>query len=187
MSTEERDDAQAQQEQSQPQQQQQAQPQPRPKKVIPTVRREGAEQQDGTPYNQGYNRPEGNYERRNYNRPQQGGGYNRPYNNNYGDRQNNRQGYGYQGGGYNRPARGNYGNMNQGGGYGNNRTRNAAMELMRRGLWEGEPVSSVLVTASRVIARLPGGQDTNSADDFFITEARTSTFGTTNEYFPYSE
>ena len=121
MSTEERDDAQAQQEQSQPQQQQQAQPQPRPKKVIPTVRREGAEQQDGTPYNQGYNRPEGNYERRNYNRPQQGGGYNRPYNNNYGDRQNNRQGYGYQGGGYNRPARGNYGNMNQGGGYGNNR------------------------------------------------------------------
>ena len=81
MSTEERDDAQAQQEQSQPQQQQQAQPQPRPKKVIPTVRREGAEQQDGTPYNQGYNRPEGNYERRNYNRPQQGGGYNRPYNN----------------------------------------------------------------------------------------------------------
>ena len=73
------------------------------------------------------------------------------------------------------------------GGYGNNRTRNAAMELMRLGLWEGEPVSSVLVTASRVIARLPGGQDTNSADDFFITEARKSTFGTTNEYFPYSE
>lgn len=124
MSTEERDDAQAQQEQSQQQPQQQAQPQPRPRRVIPTIKREGADQQDGNPYNQGYNRPEGNYERRNYNRPQQGAGYNRPYNNNYGG-QNNRQGYGYQqqGGGYNRQPRNNYGN-NQGGGYGNNRPYN---------------------------------------------------------------
>lgn len=72
-------------------------------------------------------------------------------------------------------------------GYGNNRTKHAAEELHRLGLWSGDPVSSVLVTASRVIARLPGGQDTDSAADFFITEPRKSTFGRTNEYFPYTE
>ncbi len=72
-------------------------------------------------------------------------------------------------------------------GYGNNRTRNAAEMLLRLGEWNGDPVSSVLVTSSRVIARLPGGQDTNNAEDFFITEARKSTFGRTNEYLPYSE
>lgn len=113
MSTEERDETQA---QPQPQQ---VQPQPRSRKVMP--KREGVEQDGDWSYNQGYNRPEGNYERKNYNRPQQNAGYNRSYNN-YGDRQNNRQqGYGYQNnGGYNRPRGGNYGNMNQGG-YGNNR------------------------------------------------------------------
>ncbi len=72
-------------------------------------------------------------------------------------------------------------------GYGNNRTRNAAMTLMKLGLWEGDAVSSILVTSSRVIARLPGAQDTNTAADFFITAARKSTFGKTNEYFPYEE
>ncbi len=72
-------------------------------------------------------------------------------------------------------------------GYGNNRTRNAALQMLASGEWEGEPVSSSLVTQSRVIARLPGAPDTNSADDFFITAARKSTFGTGNEYFPYEE
>ena len=72
-------------------------------------------------------------------------------------------------------------------GYGNNRTMNAAKMLQRLGEWEGEPISSVPVTSSRVIARLPGGQDTNSAADFFITEARKSTFGKINQYLPYTE
>lgn len=72
-------------------------------------------------------------------------------------------------------------------GYGTNRTKNAANLLKSQGKWYGEPVSSVLMTASRVIARLPGGQDTDTKDDFFITEARKSTFGRPNEYFPYDE
>jgi 23S rRNA pseudouridine2605 synthase len=72
MSTEERDES-----------------QPRPKKVIPSIRRENTEQDsERRPYNQGYNRPEGNnYERRPYNRPNNDrGGYN-----SYGD---NRSSYG---------------------------------------------------------------------------------------------
>ncbi len=72
-------------------------------------------------------------------------------------------------------------------GYGNNRTKNAALALRRSGKWSGEPVSSALVTASRVIARLPGGIDTDSAADFFITEPRKSSFGMPNGYFPYEE
>ena len=67
-------------------------------------------------------------------------------------------------------------------GYGNNRTLNAARELERKGEWEGDPVSSSLVTSSRVIARLPGGLDTNSQQDFFITAPRESTFGYINQY-----
>ena len=72
-------------------------------------------------------------------------------------------------------------------GYGNNRTLNAARELERKGEWEGDPVSSSLVTSSRVIARLPGGLDTNSQQDFFITAPRESTFGYINQYIPYEE
>lgn len=111
MSTEERDESQK-----------------RPSKVIPSIRRENTDQdQERRPYNQGYNRPEGNYERRSYNRPNNDrGGYN-----NYGD---NRPSYGQprqqrsydnQGGGYNQSYNNsgnrNYGN-NQGGGYNNNRS-----------------------------------------------------------------
>ena len=70
-------------------------------------------------------------------------------------------------------------------GYGNNRTRDAAVLLMKEGEWSGEPVDSNLVTSSRVIARMPNGWDTNTKDDFFITEPRRSTFGYHNEYFPY--
>ena len=72
-------------------------------------------------------------------------------------------------------------------GYGNNRTRDAARELMESGEWGGEPVDSSLVTSSRVLARIPGGWDTNSKDDFFTTAARKSTFGYHNQYFPYNE
>jgi hypothetical protein len=62
MSTEERDES-----------------QPRPRKIIPSIRRENTDQEgERRPYNQGYNRPEGNnYERRPYNRPNNDrGGYN---------------------------------------------------------------------------------------------------------------
>ena len=64
--------------------------QPRPRKVIPSIRRENTDQEgERRPYNQGYNRPEGNnYERRPYDRPSRDdrGGYN-----SYGD---NRSSYG---------------------------------------------------------------------------------------------
>ncbi|MDR2496643.1 MAG: RNA-binding S4 domain-containing protein [Tannerellaceae bacterium] len=111
----------------------------RPRKVIPAIRREQTDQEgERRPYNQGYERPEGNYERRPYNRPNQEGGYNRPYNDNrgsYGERPNrprpydgNNRGYGNSnygqrdGGGYqqNRPT--SYGNkrpQHGSGGYGN--------------------------------------------------------------------
>ncbi|MDH6534932.1 pseudouridine synthase [Parabacteroides sp. 52] len=111
MSTEERDES-----------------QPRPRKVIPSIRRENTDQEgERRPYNQGYNRPEGNnYERRPYNPSNDRGGYNRPYGDNrssYGERQSSygdrpRQVRGYdnrEGGNYNRPS---YGN-NRGGGYNN--------------------------------------------------------------------
>lgn len=128
MSTEERDES-----------------QPRPRKVIPSIRRENTDQ-DGErrPYNQGYNKPEGNnYERRSYNQSNDRGGYNRSYGDNrssYGDRQSsygdrpsrprtydNREGgnYNREGGNYNRPSYGNnrsYGNSNREGGYSNNRS-----------------------------------------------------------------
>ena len=106
MSTEERDES-----------------QPRPKKVIPSIRRENTDQDsERRPYNQGYNKPEGSYERRPYrsygenNRPSYGDRPSRPRsydNNREGGYGNNREG-GY---GNSRPS---YGN-NRDGGYGNNR------------------------------------------------------------------
>ena len=70
-------------------------------------------------------------------------------------------------------------------GYGNTKTEDAAYMLIQEGEWTSEPVSSADVTSSRVIARYPGGIDSNSADDFFITAARASTFGDPNEFIPY--
>ena len=122
MSTEERDES-----------------QPRPRKVIPSIRRENTDQDsERRPYNQGYNRPEGNnYERRPYNRPNRDdrGGYN-SYGDNrsYGDRPSRPRTYDNRDGGYNKPYNrdngGNrsYGNSNREGGYnsrpsyGNNRS-----------------------------------------------------------------
>ena len=105
MSTEERDES-----------------QPRPRKVIPSIRRENTDQDsERRPYNQGYNRPEGNnYERRPYNR----GGYN-SYGDNrsYGDRPSRPRTYDNRDSGYNKPYNrdngGNrsYGNSNREGGY----------------------------------------------------------------------
>lgn len=91
----------------------------RPRKVIPSVRREGGEQQgERQPYNQNYNRPErGNYERRPYNssdRNDRGGdrsyGGGRP---SYGD---NRPSYGN-----NRPSYGNREDGNRYSSYNNDR------------------------------------------------------------------
>ena len=72
-------------------------------------------------------------------------------------------------------------------GYGNTKTEEAAWMLLSEGEWKGEPLSSVEVTSSRVLARYPGGVDSNSADDFFITAARESTFGEYNKFIPYEE
>lgn len=101
--------------------------QPRPRKVIPSIRRENTDQEgERRPYNQGYNRPEGNnYERRPYNRPSNDrGGYHRSYGDNqssYGDRQSRPRPYDNRDGGYgNRPSYdNNRGYGNAGGGYGN--------------------------------------------------------------------
>lgn len=84
--------------------------QPRLRKVLPSMRRENTDQDsERKPYNQGYNRPEGNnYERRPYNRPNRDdrGGYN-SYGDNrsYGDRQSRPRMYDNRDGGYNRPDR----------------------------------------------------------------------------------
>ena len=59
------------------------------------------------------------------------------------------------------------------------------LEAISKENWEGEAFDSTQTTSSRVIARLPGGVDTDSSDDFFITAARRSTFGEENEYVPY--
>ena len=72
-------------------------------------------------------------------------------------------------------------------GYGNTKTEEAAFMLIKEGEWTSEPISSLDVTSSRVIARYPGGIDSNSADDFFITAARKSTFGEPNQFIPYEE
>ncbi len=72
-------------------------------------------------------------------------------------------------------------------GYGNTKTVEAAFMLIKEGEWTSEPISSLDVTSSRVIARYPGGIDSNSADDFFITAARKSTFGEPNQFIPYEE
>ncbi len=88
---------------------------PRSEKEIQGINQGNANQEDGRrPYNQGYNRPEGNnYERRPYNRPMRDnrGGYN-----SYGD---NRHAYG------DRPSHPRYdnrgGGYNNGGGYGSGR------------------------------------------------------------------
>lgn len=106
MSTEERDES-----------------QPRPKRVIPSIRRENTDQEgERRPYNQGYNKPEGSYERRPY-RPY--GDNNRP---SYGDRPSRLRSYdNNREGGYGNNREGGYGNSrpsygnNREGGYGNNR------------------------------------------------------------------
>lgn len=103
----------------------------RPRKVIPSIRRENTDQEgERRSYNQGYERPEGNYERRPYNRQQdERGSYNRPYDNrssSYGDRSGRPRPYDNRDGGnrgYNNYGGGGaYGQHREsGGGYPNNR------------------------------------------------------------------
>ncbi|MGN1164250.1 MAG: hypothetical protein ACI4S4_05505 [Candidatus Ornithospirochaeta sp.] len=59
--------------------------------------------------------------------------------------------------------------------------------ILSLGLWDGEHFDSSFITSSRVIARLPGAVDSDTAEDFFTTKARNSTFGEINTYMPYEE
>ncbi len=59
--------------------------------------------------------------------------------------------------------------------------------LIEIGEWEGEAVPSDKVTASRVLSRLPGGWDTNSAEDWFTTAAKASSFGYPNAEIRYED
>ncbi len=62
----------------------------------------------------------------------------------------------------------------------------ALVELLEEeGEWEGEAVSSEEITASRILARLPGGIDRNTADDWFTTTPKVK-FGYEHTYTPYS-
>ncbi|MBQ0070844.1 MAG: hypothetical protein KBS81_03160 [Spirochaetales bacterium] len=72
-------------------------------------------------------------------------------------------------------------------GYGSVKGEKTAKMLLEEGSWSGEPMDSSFVTSSRVFARLPGGVDSDSAGDWFITAARKSTFGERNTYSPYEE
>ncbi len=67
----------------------------------------------------------------------------------------------------------------------NEKIQNLQKVLDEKEAWFSLPVDSALVTSSRVFARRPGFQDNNSSDDWFITKARTSTFGAFNVYSPY--
>lgn len=73
------------------------------------------------------------------------------------------------------------------GGYGSTENEKVANWLLKEGHWSGEPMDATLVTSSRVFVRLPGGIDSDSADDWFICAPRTSTFGDRNTYHPYEE
>lgn len=64
--------------------------------------------------------------------------------------------------------------------YGTEKLEAYAEELIERGEWEGGPVDSSLVTSSRVLARFPSSTDSNSAEDWFTTAPRKSTFGEVN-------
>ncbi len=59
--------------------------------------------------------------------------------------------------------------------------------IIKEGHWTGDAISSEYITSSRVLARRPGALDTDTADDWFTTMPRCSTFGEENifaEYIP---
>ncbi len=59
--------------------------------------------------------------------------------------------------------------------------------LSENGQWTGAAVDSTDVRTTRVLARMPGGTDTNSADDWFVTAVKKATWGEENVYAPYIE
>ncbi len=59
--------------------------------------------------------------------------------------------------------------------------------LSELGEWDGPAVDSTDVRTTRVLARMPGGVDTNSADDWFVTAVKKATWGAENIYAPYCE
>lgn len=71
--------------------------------------------------------------------------------------------------------------------YGKEKYEKCESLLIEKNEWYGEPISSEYVTASRVLTRLKGGIDTNTSEDFFTSQARKSSFGEENEYYPYEE
>ena len=66
-------------------------------------------------------------------------------------------------------------------GWGNEKTRETAMSLSDRGEWIGRGFESDGTTSTRVFARHFPYQDTNTADDWYLTATRGSTFGFTND------
>ncbi len=72
-------------------------------------------------------------------------------------------------------------------GFGNLRTEASYWLLTESGEWEGKPVPSNDVTSSRMLARIPGGYDTDTAEDWFTTAPRFSTIGELNAYAPYEK
>ena len=70
--------------------------------------------------------------------------------------------------------------------YGSDKLLRYAKKLIETNAWFGEPIDSSLVTSSRVLSRIPGGIDSNSAEDWFTTKARMSTFGEENTLDVYS-
>lgn len=71
--------------------------------------------------------------------------------------------------------------------YGKEKYEKCESLLIEKNEWYGEPISSEYVTASRVLTRLKGGIDTNTSEDFFTSQARKSSFGEENEYYPHEE
>ena len=72
-------------------------------------------------------------------------------------------------------------------GFGSEALLEQAKLIITKDQWSETAVDSSQVTSSRVLARLPGYMDSNSADDWFTTIARGSTFGDENLHTPYIE
>ncbi len=59
--------------------------------------------------------------------------------------------------------------------------------LEENGEWSGDPVSSESITSTRVFARYPTTEDTNSESDWITTATKGFSFGYPNTYNPYEE
>lgn len=70
-------------------------------------------------------------------------------------------------------------------GYGNKKSEESAKYIISIEQWNGESVKSDQITSSRTLARYYPYEDSNSADDFYITKARNSTFGYPNTNVKY--